>query len=1043
MLEKKDQNQTNKFNDLPAETKYLYTSISKIFQNSLFILTPDLSVILANGPAIFEFGFLNQEEIINKSLLELVAISEKNNTKDSIKKAINNYKIKNFKSALVKSNGEIFPGEINVTLANNQESSAKHIIVTVRDVSKQKETERQLTNSQARFKMIVDYANDWEVFRDKNAELVYVSPAFGRITGYSVDDYISDKITYEDLFFPDDLQKSREHLAKLFRRESFNDVEFRIIKKNGDLIFVSISGQPVIDESGEFCGTRISTRDITKRKQAQDEVRQSAKKFREFYDRSRDGYVRYKLDGTFIECNSSYRKMLGYTIEEFMRINQKYLTPRGWHEWEEKEVIGKQILQRGYSDIYEKEYIRKNGSVFPVELQLYLIKDDKGDPVEVWGVIRDISLRKDSERALRFTQFSVDNSAEAAFWMTSDGNLIYVNAAACNSLGYSTQELQSKSVYDINPNFSKKVWANYWNEIKERGLLKLVSTHRKKNGEMFPIEIVANFLEFEGREYSCAFVQDISIRNKAREEIEVFHKFADLSGQGFGMADLKGRIVYANSALSCFLGEVQEDVIGKFVFEYYSKKELDFLKKKILPEVLKRGQWTGEINLCSRNKEERPTIQNLFLIKNDKGEPAFFANVLTDITQQKRSEKEKEKLNKDLAQTNKKLQRLALIDCHTGLYNFRYLEDSLEREFQRAKRHDLPLSLMMIDLDYFKSFNDVYGHQFGDLLLRQVSRLIKKTVRRYDVPVRFGGEEFIVISPGIDRAAVASLAQRVLDAVNTRDFGNRKNSVKLKMSIGVASYPEDKAAKSSGLLTVVDKILAKAKEDGGDRVYSSLDMYQKKYSGLKARRDITNTTHFLKGKIDKLTKRANQSLIEAVYAFAKTIKLKDHYTGKHVESTVCHAAEIAKKLNCSKKNIENIKQAAMLHDLGKIGISDKVLLKKSSLTKSEYEQMKRHPEIGVGIIRPIHFLHDIIPYILYHHEKWDGSGYPSGISGEEIPIGARIISVADVFHALVSDRSYRPAYSEEEAIQMIKDGSGTQFDPQIVEAFLQVTSCRS
>jgi len=143
-------------------------------------------------------------------------------------------------------------------------------------------------------------------------------------------------------------------------------------------------------------------------------------------------------------------------------------------------------------------------------------------------------------------------------------------------------------------------------------------------------------------------------------------------------------------------------------------------------------------------------------------------------------------------------------------------------------------------------------------------------------------------------------------------------------------------------------------------------------------------------------------------------------------------------LNLSQDEALLVRQAAILHDLGKIGISEKILLKKGSLSRKEFNEIKKHPEIGVDIIRPVHFLHGIIPLMLYHHERWDGKGYPNGLKAEQIPVGARIIAVADSYQALTSDRPYRRAYSEEDARTIMKKSSGTQFDPKIVDAFLNI-----
>ncbi|MDP3731466.1 MAG: diguanylate cyclase [Candidatus Omnitrophota bacterium] len=417
------------------------------------------------------------------------------------------------------------------------------------------------------------------------------------------------------------------------------------------------------------------------------------------------------------------------------------------------------------------------------------------------------------------------------------------------------------------------------------------------------------------------------------------------------------------------------------------------------------------------------------------GQPKWIDGVIEDITERKKAEAELGQLNKELLKSNKRLKQLVLHDPHTGLYNHRYLQDVIEAEFHRAKRYAHPFSVMMMDVDYFKSINDVYGHIFGDLVLKQLARQLKRMVRQYDIVIRFGGEEFVIISPGIDRPGALKLAQRLLDAVNLYNFGDKNHTVKLKLSIAVASYPEDKIIKGIDLVEITDQILNKIKEYGGNNVYSSLDI-KKKIPSLSRKPKVD--IGLLKDKIEKLTKRTNQSLIEAVFAFAKTIELKDQCTGEHVEKTVLYATEIARALNLPGEEIERIKQAAILHDLGKIGISEKILVKKSKLTKEEFEEIKKHPQIGVDIIRPIKFLHNIIPLMLYHHERWDGKGYPNGLKEEEIPIGARVLAIADVYQALASNRPYRKAYSEEEACKIMKSGSGTQFDPVVVTKFMQV-----
>jgi diguanylate cyclase (GGDEF)-like protein len=409
-------------------------------------------------------------------------------------------------------------------------------------------------------------------------------------------------------------------------------------------------------------------------------------------------------------------------------------------------------------------------------------------------------------------------------------------------------------------------------------------------------------------------------------------------------------------------------------------------------------------------------------------------NELNDeITKRKQSEMEREKLNTELLKSNEKLGQLALRDSHTGLYNHHYLKDALEAALSQAERQLTPLSVIMIDIDYFKSINDVYGHLFGDLVLKQFAGQLTKAVRPYDVVFRFAGEEFIIMSPDTNRANAVMLARRILDKVNSFNFSDQTHSVKLKLTLAVVSYPEDSIIKGKDLIWVVDQILNRCKEGGGNRVCSSQDVR----IGAEI---ITQSADidYLKDKLDKLTKRANQGLIETTLAFAKTTEVRDHYSADHAEKTLHYVIGIAQDLKLPKDNIERIKQAAVLHDLGKIGIKEEVLNKKSALSKEEFEEIKKHPQIAVDIIKSVKILYPLIPMILYHHERWDGQGYPFGLEKGNIPLEARIISIIDVYQALVSERLYHKAYSKEEAVEMIKKSSGTQFDPDIVNSFLKV-----
>lgn len=497
-----------------------------------------------------------------------------------------------------------------------------------------------------------------------------------------------------------------------------------------------------------------------------------------------------------------------------------------------------------------------------------------------------------------------------------------------------------------------------------------------------------------------------------------------------------GRFLYANLAIAKMFGyESVEEFTQVHVSELYQNPAE---RKLFIKEILKKGFIKDkELSLCRKDGTLLIASCTAKIKYSGNGRIKWIDGVIEDITERKEIEKQLEKAHQDLIKSNRKLRYLSFFDAHTGLFNYRYLQGIIEKEFQRARRQAHGLSVLMIDLDYFKSINDAYGHQFGDLVLKQFAERLKKMVRPYDIVARFGGEEFVIVFPSIDSSLALKLAERILDTIGTFSFGNRKISVKLKLSIGGASYPQDQPLSGVSLIDIADKNLSFAKEDGGNKVY---------FSGCK-KTAITSAPEKdkekvdivgLKNKIEKLIKRSNQSLAETIFAFAKTISLRDHYTVKHLEETVYYTTKIAKTLNLSLQEIEHLRHAVILHDLGKIGISEKILHKKSKLTEEEYKEIRKHPVIATDILRPLQFLQEIIPAIFYHHERWDGKGYPAGLKGKEIPLGARIIALVDTFGALISERSYRHAYTKDEALRMIRKSAGTKFDPLIVKAFLKI-----
>ena len=372
----------------------------------------------------------------------------------------------------------------------------------------------------------------------------------------------------------------------------------------------------------------------------------------------------------------------------------------------------------------------------------------------------------------------------------------------------------------------------------------------------------------------------------------------------------------------------------------------------------------------------------------------------------------------ELEKANIELEVMAITDGLTKLYNHRYFQDCLEKAVAIAQLEGNSVTLMMLDIDHFKYYNDLFGHRTGDKLLEELSQLLIRELGPNDMVARYGGEEFTIILYGTDNTNSLQIAEKLRIAVQSFPFPGREQQPegKITVSIGVASYPENAKTKEE-LVKLADEALYKAKSFSRNKVelyFSVLDELKQDLNQSEA--DLLNSTNML----------------------IRIINAKDKYTFGHSERVGRYAVWIAEKMGLPVDEIKTIKIGAFLHDIGKIEIGADVLTKRGRLTEEEFKLIKKHPFWGAGIIRAVDSLKNTLPLIMYHHEKFDGSGYPKGLRGVHIPLHARILSVADSFDAMTSNRPYGKRKTVTKAVEELKRCAGTQFDPDIVKAFLEV-----
>lgn len=367
----------------------------------------------------------------------------------------------------------------------------------------------------------------------------------------------------------------------------------------------------------------------------------------------------------------------------------------------------------------------------------------------------------------------------------------------------------------------------------------------------------------------------------------------------------------------------------------------------------------------------------------------------------------------------------ANIDGVTEIYNHRYFQERLNSEIERASRYDHTLSVILLDLDNFKSFNDSWGHQEGDRLLKWFASVCSECVRTMDVLARYGGEEFIVILPETGYAEALSVAERIREAAERQipiDFDRNRG---VTVSAGIATFPLH-ASSRHALILCADAALYSAKHAGKNRCMT--------YNESCNRLCHTTTTH-----VEALLATDDLSAIEAL---AGVIDARDWHMRGHSHAVMQMSVALGYKLGMTAQEIDDLRSAALLHDLGKIGTPEEVLGKKTPLNDAEHEQIRSHAYLGSQILNRVQQMSAILPGVKHHHERFDGKGYPNGLAGKGIPLLARVIAIADAYDAMTSPRSYKASMNPEQALAEIQHCAGSQFDPELVRIFIEVMQTR-
>ncbi len=688
----------------------------------------------------------------------------------------------------------------------------------------------------------------------------------------------------------------------------------------------------------------------------------------------------YDEAGNLVKWNKTFEKQTGYDHNELSEMNIKKWFNELDYEKVMKEV--KKIFKGDFAEI-EADMIMKNASRLPIKANGVGFKME--GKKYFTGVAVDTSDFKKHEaeiiEAKEYFELMFNTNPDVALvTRLSDGVIIDANDGLTNLSGYSRDEAIGKSVVELGLYENETDRLHLLKELKKNKFVKNMEIgFRQKDGVVRNGLLSSKVIIIDKVPHIISNIADISDQKINEKELslsnERYKSIFDKSPIGISVTNsIDGSFISVNAKFAEICGRTEEELLnGNWTDITYPDDVEEDLNFMRLLNDGKISSYNIDKRYIRKDNSLIWINMTIVPIRNENNQPCHLCMIM-DISEKKAEEK--------------LLRYMSYHDHLTGLYNRRFFEEQLS--MLNTQKY-LPLTVVMFDFNGLKLINDSFGHLMGDNLLKKISNVVKKECKDNEFVARTGGDEFIILMPNTSKEEAEKRVRYLKTVISKKKI----DSVYLSVSFGFET--------KNNLEENIQEVLKNAEDD----------MYRKKINESSSMRSKT-----IQLIMNTLFEKSNREMLHS----------------KRV-SEICE--DIAKALNFEKDDINQIKTAGLMHDIGKIGVDEKILNKPSKLDGEEWKEIRRHPEIGSRILNSVNEFSNLSDFILQHHERPDGKGYPKGITGEEISVEAKIIAIADAYDAITRERPYRSELAKAEAITEMKKYSGTQFDPEILEIFIK------